>query len=178
MNSPTLYLSAHRIRLAGFVFRCAAAVSLATWLSDAVGMDHTVWAAMSALIVTHESFNSTRAQVAGRIAGTAIGALVALGFHFVGYKLGFGEISQIALAVSVCALIASGRPTLRVCLWTCPLVLLTGSEGASAEYTAGMRTLEVLLGAVVGGLMHWLEVAVLHRWQADGPSMGESGGGD
>lgn len=176
MSPASPLLSTRRIRLAGFVFRCVAAVSLATWLSDAVGMDHTVWAAMSALIVTHESFSSTRAQVSGRIAGTVIGALVALGFHFVGNLAGFGEIAQIALAVCVCALIASGRPTLRVCLWTCPLVLLTGAEGVSAEYTAAMRTLEVLLGALVGGTMHWLEVIVLRRWQAEPQAAADAGG--
>ncbi|MDR3388510.1 MAG: hypothetical protein P4L92_15790, partial [Rudaea sp.] len=59
--------------------------------------------------------------------------------------------------------IACGRPILRVCLWTCPLVLLTGSENESPEITALSRTIEVFLGALVGGVLHYLEVMMIRR---------------
>jgi uncharacterized membrane protein YccC len=152
--------TARHIRLAGFVGRCAASAALACWASDAFGLSHTVWAAMSALIVSQERIEATRAQVSGRIAGTLIGALVALAVHvFLGRWL--PVVAQVALAVSACAVIASGRPTLRVCLWTCPLVLLTTTPTESPQLTALSRSVEVLLGAVIGGVLHQLEAYLL-----------------
>ncbi|MFT4171743.1 MAG: FUSC family protein [Rhodocyclaceae bacterium] len=157
--------TAHRVRLAGFVARCAASAALACWASDALGLSHTVWAAMSALIVSQERIEATRAQVSGRIAGTLIagtliGALVALAVHlFLGPWLPL--TLQVALAAGICAVIASGRPTLRVCLWTCPLVLLTTSPAESPQLTAMSRSVEVLLGALIGGALHQLEAHFL-----------------
>lgn len=151
----------HRVRLIGFVLRCAASASIACWLSDAIGLNHTVWASMSALIVSQEKIDATRAQVIGRIAGTVIGALVALGVHLAGAAAHPSLIAEVAVAVALCALIASGRPTLRVCLWTCPLVLLTNADGESPEMTALARTSEVLLGALVGGVLHHLEILIV-----------------
>lgn len=164
------------LRLAGFVLRCALSAALACWASDALGLSHTVWASMSALIVSHEKISSTRAQVSGRIAGTVIGAFVALLVHRLG--MGLPVTSQLAIAVGICALIASGRPTLRVCLWTCPLVLLTASPAESPEIAALSRTAEVLLGAVIGGAMHYLEAALLRLRDNNGSSPPETNGGD
>lgn len=165
-----------RLRLAGFVLRCALAAALANLAAELLGLSHSVWASMSALIVSHEKLSSTRAQVTGRIAGTVIGALVALAVHRLGAPLGTNL--QLALAVAVCALIASGRPTLRVCLWTCPLVLLTASPEESPEFTAMSRAVEVLLGAVIGGAMHYVEAALLRRLEAESCSPSDTHGGD
>jgi len=156
-------LRTQHIDLIGFVLRCAAAASMACWLSDALGLTHTVWASMSALIVSQEDVKATRAQVAGRVAGTIIGALVALAVHRLANLAGVSVVAQIAIAVSICALIAKGRSTLRVCLWTCPLVLLTTSADISPELTALSRTAEVLLGALVGGAFHIGQVALVER---------------
>lgn len=166
----------HRLRLAGFVIRCALAAALADCMARVLGMDHTVWASMSALIVSHEKLSSTRAQVLGRVSGTVIGALVALLVQLLGKDLNTDV--QIAIAVGICALIASGRPTLRVCLWTCPLVLLTVGHNESAVMTAVSRSAEVLLGAVIGGLMHYLEAALLRFNEGARSGPPETNGGD
>lgn len=151
----------HWIRLSGFVARCAASAAIACWLSDTLGLSHTVWAAMSALIVSQEKLDATKRHIIGRIAGTCIGALVALGVHLAGSAIHPSVITEVAVAVGICAVIACGRPTLRVCLWTCPLVLLTNSNQESPEMTALSRTIEVFLGALVGGIMHQAEVFIL-----------------
>ncbi|MBS1208573.1 MAG: rane protein [Proteobacteria bacterium] len=173
------------ISLVGFVIRCAASASIACWLSDAIGLSHTVWASMSALIVSQEKLEATRAQVVGRIAGTLIGALIALAVHRAGIATGLSTLVQLTIAVSLCAIIARGRPTLRVCLWTCPLVLLTGSADQLPELTALSRSIEVLLGALVGGFLHHVEIAVIRSLgletapaTANPPSDDNSGGGD
>lgn len=118
---------------------------------------------MSALIVSQETLDATKRHILGRIAGTCIGALVALGVHLAGATIHSSAITEIIVAVGLCAVIACGRPILRVCLWTCPLVLLTGSENESPEITALSRTIEVFLGALVGGVLHYLEVMMIRR---------------
>lgn len=157
-----------------FAVRCAASAALACLLSDLMNLDHTVWASMSALIVSQEKLKATHTHVAGRITGTVIGALVALIIHRLFALAGVPVSIQLAVAVAICAVIAKGRPVLRVCLWTCPLVLLTGSEHLTSEMTALSRIAEVLLGAVVGGLCHSLIYRCVRRlypaeWFEDSP---------
>jgi hypothetical protein len=60
--------------------------------------------------------------------GTMIGVVVALSVDFFGRMIGLPLALQISLSVAVCAVAASGRPTIRVCLWTCPLILVTASS--------------------------------------------------
>lgn len=118
---------------------------------------------MSALIVSQEKFDATRRHVLGRIAGTCIGALVALIVHLLLKNAHPDQLAEIVVAVSICAIIAWGRPTLRVCLWTCPLVLLTTSAQESPELTAWSRTIEVFIGAIAGGLLHYIEILIFKR---------------
>ena len=158
-----------------FAIRCASSAALACLLSDLMHLDHTVWASMSALIVSQEKLKATHTHVAGRITGTVIGALVALVVHRLFLLAGLSVYVQLAAAVGICAVIAKGRPVLRVCLWTCPLVLLTGSEHLTSEMTALSRIAEVLLGAVVGGLCHSLMYHCVRRiypaeWFDDAPA--------
>ena len=158
-----------------FAVRCAASAALACLLSDLMHLDHTVWASMSALIVSQEKLQATHTHVAGRITGTVIGALVALAVHRLFLLAGLSVYVQLAVAVGICAVIAKGRPVLRVCLWTCPLVLLTGSEHLTSEMTALSRIAEVLLGAVVGGICHSLMYCCVRRiypadWFDDSPA--------
>ncbi len=52
------------------------------------------------------------------------------------------------------------RPTLRVCLWTAPLVLTTTTETALV-LTALYRTCKVVLAVMVDGVVHVAEDFVL-----------------
>lgn len=107
---------------------------------------------MSSLIVSQESLDQTRHTIVGRIAGAVVAVLVGE----VANQAGVGTALQIAAAVGLCALFAKGRPSIRVCLWTCPVVLLTISPGSSVAHAGLMRASEVILGALVGGLIHRL----------------------
>ncbi|MDB5774901.1 MAG: rane protein [Herbaspirillum sp.] len=147
------------IEIAGrlaFAARCAAAGALSYLLATGVGLPHPVWASMSSLVVSQESFDATRHSIVGRVVGTIAGAVVAILVSEVAHQVGVGTAPQIAAAVGLCALFARGRPSIRVCLWTCPVVLLTASPGSSIEHAGLMRGSEVILGALSGGLIHWL----------------------
>jgi len=149
-------IARHGDRLA-FAGRCAASGTLAFLLATAAGLPHPVWASMSSLIVSQESFDATRRSIVGRIVGTIVGATIAVLVAEVALRVGIDPAAQIAMAVGLCALFVKGRPSLRVCLWTCPVVLLTIPPGSSVEHAGWMRGCEVILGALTGGLIHWFE---------------------
>src|SRR4030088_684490 len=56
-----------------FVIRCATAASLAYELARLVGLQHPVWAPISALIVSQESVAATPDSIHGRLVGRFIG---------------------------------------------------------------------------------------------------------
>lgn len=146
-----------------FAVRCAATGALAYLLATAIGLPYPVWASISSLVVSQESFDETRHSVVGRVIGTITGAAVAILVSMAAHQVGIGTALQIAIAVGLCALIASGHPAIRVCLWTCPVVLLTAAPGSSVEHAGLMRGSEVILGALTGGLIHWLMLWVTTR---------------
>jgi uncharacterized membrane protein YccC len=118
---------------------------------------------MSSLVVSQESLDATNHSIAARVMGTIAGATIAVGVGEAATPLGIHAAAQIALAVGLCALFAKGRPSMRVSLWTCPVVLLTVMPGSSVEQAGGLRACEVILGALTGGLSHWIEYALLVR---------------
>lgn len=144
-----------------FVLRCAVAASLAYLFASWVGLLHAVWAPISALIVSQESLSATQSSVLGRFVGTLIGVLVALLVHRLGELAEISLTPQIAIAVAICAICAKERPSIRVCLWTVPLVLVTPTPSASAEVTAFFRGCEVVIGATIGSLIHLFEERLL-----------------
>jgi uncharacterized membrane protein YgaE (UPF0421/DUF939 family) len=151
----------HPVDSGRFVARCVVAASVAEVIAVHIGLPHPVWAPISALVVTQESVAATLSSALGRLVGTVLGVTVALIVNRLGTAAHISFVPQLALAVAICALCASGRPAIRVCMWTCPLVLVTATPGASAEVTALFRGSEVLLGASVGGLTHLFEQRAL-----------------
>jgi len=144
------------IAVLAFVLRCTGAATLAQILAIHAGLPFPVWAAMSAVIVSQDELRQTNAMLAARIVGTAIGIVVATG---VAASFGFAdgrEAVEVAIAVALCALFAQWRPDLRVCMWTAPLVLLSERHNTPFTGFALDRGYEVMLGALVGGAVHWL----------------------
>jgi uncharacterized membrane protein YccC len=131
------------------VLRFSLAASVAYGLATLVGFQHPVWAPIEALIVSQESIGETFDSIQERLVGTLIGVAVALLVGIFGRTIELPLILQIAISVTVCAMATSRRPTIRVCLWTCPLVLVMA---LTRHYRAGRldRVSQVLLGAMVG----------------------------
>jgi uncharacterized membrane protein YccC len=168
VTAPVRSSREQRIRYLAFIARCSAAATAAYLASIWVGLPHSVWAAMSALIVSQESLKQTRVSVAGISAGTLIGIAVALGAAAAASYVSIGMTVEIAVGVALCAAVAHGRPALRICMWTCPIILLTGN-GADTLLTTGLtRGSEVILGALVGGAMHWMAEIVVGVVMRDG----------
>ena len=86
--------------------------------------------------------------------GTIIGAIVAVAISAAINEFGLGMAWQIALAVAICAAFARGHPEIEVCLWTPPIILMTAAPTESIVSVASYRSCEVILGVVVGGLLH------------------------
>jgi uncharacterized membrane protein YccC len=167
-----------------FVLRCSAAASLAYGLATLIGFQHPVWAPIEALVVSQESIGNTLDSIYGRLLGTLIGVVAALLAGIFGRMGGLPLMLQIALSVTVCALATFGRPTIRVCLWTCPLILVTAPSLDTTELAGLIRVSQVLLGAMVGGIAHVIDQRAWNGWNslsalessAELSSSGQSGG--
>jgi Fusaric acid resistance protein-like len=152
-----------------FVLRCSAAASLAYGLATLVGFQHPFWAPIEALVVSQEGIGDTLDSIYGRLVGTLIGVMVALLAGIFGRMSGLPLMLQIALSVTVCALATFGRPTIRVCLWTCPLILVTAPSPGTTELAGLIRVSQVLLGAMVGGIAHVLDQRAWNGWNSLSP---------
>jgi uncharacterized membrane protein YccC len=149
-----------------FVLRCSAAASLAYGLATLVGFQHPVWAPIEALVVSQENISDTVDSIYGRLIGTLVGVVVALLASIFGRMGGLPLMPQIALSVTVCAVATFGRPTIRVCLWTCPLILVTAPSLGPTELAGLVRVSQVLLGAMVGGMAHVLDQRAWNGWNS------------
>jgi uncharacterized membrane protein YccC len=148
------------IRTVAFVARCSGAATFAYLSATWVGLPNSVWVAMSALIVSQEQLSETRSSLAACILGTLIGICVAVAVNVVGSYFAEGMSMQIAITVAICALVARERPALRVCMWTCPIVLLT-EPSVPTVMVAFHRGGEVILGALLGGAFHFAAEAAV-----------------
>lgn len=137
-----------------FAVRCAAAASLSYLAANALHLPHPVWAAMSGVIVSQESYGETRHAAMGRLIGTIVGIVVAVVVGTLTARLGIGVAAQMAIAVAITAVAADRYPAIRVCMWTCPIIFLTADPGTPLLTTSVHRGAEVLIGAAIGAALH------------------------
>ena len=168
MTPPTLrsWVTAHvsgaeTIRSVAFVVRCTAAAVLSLMIADRIGLDHPVWASVSALVVSQDKLGDTHRSLTWRIAATLIGVAVALLVAFAMPRA--GSVAMVAVAVGITACIARLRAELRVGMWTSVIVLLTVPPGGSILTAALARAQEVLLGVAIGAALHWTAERLLFR---------------
>ena len=155
------------LRTTLFVFRCTGAATAALALASVLGMEHPVWSAMSALIVSQDKLDETKSSVISRILGTVIGIGTACAVNFLIARFGASRYLQVAIAVFLCALLVHRFPKLRVSLWTCTLIL--ASSAATSATTIGLyRGEEVILGTLIGGVFHAAAEAMLRMFMGSG----------
>ena len=145
--------------LAVFAVRCSAAATLAYLAARAVGLPHPLWAPISALVVSREGQSKTRRAILARISGTVLGVAIAIAVGALATRIALPIPVRIAIAVAIGGACAYRRPALRVCIWTAPIVLLTAVPGESIARTGFDRGCEVLIGVLIGGLLHWVSDA-------------------
>jgi uncharacterized membrane protein YgaE (UPF0421/DUF939 family) len=173
-------LTEDRARELAFVFRCSGAATLSFLLAQAVGLPHPVWAAMTGVIVGQEKLGDTRQATLGRFVGTLLGVAIAVLIGLPAEWAGAGNAVKIALSVALAAVIARRHPLVKVCMWTCPIVFLTATPGLPLWHVGLNRGAEVMLGGVVGTLLHLLvEIMigkiVYHRVVDEGAAKNERG---
>ncbi len=152
-RNPTTFIDLRHGEQIFYVIRCVIAASLAYEAARRAGLVGPVWAPVSALVVSQETAIATLGAVAGRCLGTLVGALVALLASWGGTAIGLPLLLQLALAVALSAGLSIGRPHIRVATWTVTIVLVTAGAGESTFMVGGARALEVILGAIIGGLV-------------------------
>lgn len=173
LRVPPRVLKEAVIRGIAFAARCSGAAALAYQSAIWVGLPHSLWAAMSAIIVSQERLADTRSSLTARIIGTLIGIGVAVGVNAAASRLDANLTVQIAAGVAICALVARRYPTVRVCMWTCPIVFLTAEPSVPTSMVALWRGSEVILGALIGAALHWFTEGVI-KALAHGPAAVQS----
>jgi uncharacterized membrane protein YgaE (UPF0421/DUF939 family) len=144
------------VELTAFVVRRVAAVSLAYLLASAVQLPHPLWACIFALITSQDSVAAPFVKaVGGRVIGTIIGVIVAVAVGVAANRIGLATVLQLAIAVLICALFAWRWPVVQLCLWTAPIVLLSARPTESIITVGFDRGCEVVIGVLVGGLLHF-----------------------
>lgn len=156
-------------RHVAFVLRCSGAATLSYMLANAIGLPHPVWAAMSGVIVGQEKLDETRSATVGRLFGTVVGVVVAVTIGSLLVPLHADVVLQMGVAVAVAAVIAQRYPMLRVCMWTCPIVFLSTDAATPLAVVGFQRGAEVLLGGIVGALLHGLSEMVISTMVAPEP---------
>jgi uncharacterized membrane protein YccC len=144
------------IRGAAFVLRCSGAAAMAYQLAGSLGLHEALWAAISAVVVSQEYLHETRSSLAGRIFGTLLGIGITIAVSQVASRTAVPMVVQMSIAVAICALVVREFPTLRVAMWTCPIILLHTQVSEPIVLVALHRGSEVILGAIVGWLIHWI----------------------
>ena len=139
-----------------FAVRCSGAATLSYLAGGWIGLPHPIWATITALIISQERFEDTQSVLISFLLGTCIGIACAVAVTALGSCLAAGVTAQLAVGVAFCAAIAHEKPGLRVCMWTCPLVLLTNDASHSIASVALDRGAEVVIGALIGAGLHWV----------------------
>ncbi|OLP62551.1 hypothetical protein BJF93_01795 [Xaviernesmea oryzae] len=150
-----------RLRDVLFVLRCSAAATLSILLAQAADLPHPVWAAMSGVIVSQERLGDTQQATIGRFLGTLLGVVIAVLVGVGSRWAHVGTTAEVAIAVALAAIAARRWPLLKVCMWTCPIVFFTSTPGSPIWEVGLLRGAEVLLGGVVGILLHVLAEGVI-----------------
>jgi len=143
------------LRVTGFVIRCSGTAIAAWGVSFLLGLCQPVWASISALVISHCRLDDTRSCSIGRVFGTFLGIAVSLAVTVIASKFHVPLPAQMAVAVAICAIATFDLPSMRVAMWTCPLILLAARTSAPLMKTAQDRGIEVALGALVGLALHW-----------------------
>jgi len=121
-----------------------------------------VWASMSALIVSQDRWQDTELSLQQRIRGTFLGVSISLAVNLIAMTLGTSTTIQLIIAVAICAAIARVDRSVRVCMWTCPIVLIPGQAGANPVIVVGLyRAIEIVVGCLVAAGFHLLTERLL-----------------
>lgn len=138
--------------------RTLVAVALCWIIGEATGLDETIWALITALIVTQSSIDQTFSTARDQIIGTLVGAVV--GTLAITARLILGFYWPIfCIALLPLAYMAAVRPSLRFAGVTLMIVYLLPSHGANPYWPLTERLTAIFLGVIVALVVSFV---VLH----------------
>jgi uncharacterized membrane protein YgaE (UPF0421/DUF939 family) len=128
-------------------FKTGLAAVLCVWLGNLLGLEHSYWAAVSAIVVMAYDTNITFSSCWDRILGTAIGAFLGwvTCYAWHGHYLIYGL--SVVLCIFVCSALAFDKAG-RLAAVTLSVIVLVKIDNGPAQ-AAIARFLEVGLGIVV-----------------------------
>jgi uncharacterized membrane protein YgaE (UPF0421/DUF939 family) len=128
-------------------FKTGLAAVICVWLGNLLGLAHSYWAAVSAIVVMAFDTTLTFASCRDRIIGTAIGAFMGWVTYYAwhGHYLLYGL--SVALCIFVCSALAFDKAG-RLAAVTLSIIVLVKIDNGPAQAALG-RFLEVGLGIVV-----------------------------
>jgi uncharacterized membrane protein YccC len=128
-------------------FKTGLAAVLCVWLGNLFGLEHSYWAAVSAIVVMGADTTLTFAAYRDRIIGTAIGAFLGwvTCYAWHGHYLLYGL--AVAICIFVCSVLAFEKAG-RLAAVALSIIVLVKIDGGPAQ-AALARFLEVGLGIVV-----------------------------
>jgi uncharacterized membrane protein YgaE (UPF0421/DUF939 family) len=128
-------------------FKAGLAAVLCVWLGNLLGLSHSYWAAVSAIVVMATDNTVTFSSCRDRIIGTAIGAFLGWLTFYVwhGHYLLYGL--SVMFCIFVCSMLAFEKAG-RLAAVTLSIIVLIKIDGGPAQ-AALARFLEVSLGIVV-----------------------------
>jgi len=135
--------------------RMTIAAVLSLLIAEQLRLPESFWSVLTALVITRPHLGGTLRAGAGRLAGTLCGAglavLVAAGRYW----------HPPELVLLICVLVPLGfliafKPEFRTAPIAAIIVLSASPLGNSPLHAAGLRIVEIALGAIVGSLVAWL----------------------
>jgi len=146
-------------RSLGHAVVSAIVVGLVVWVVLQFSVPHGYWAAMTLTLVLRRARDETTTTARRRVAGTLLGAVLAVPLAAV-LPTWAAAALLVVLLVGMIGYALVGNYTLQVACLT-PLIILLGSAGGGAAQLATERVLATVAGAlaagVVGALVLWLE---------------------
>jgi uncharacterized membrane protein YccC len=138
-----------------FATRCSAGAIISYLLASSIALQHPVWAAMSSLIVVKDDERATQHAALVRVLGTCAGIAISVLVASLPVPASMPIAVDIGVSVALCAALTHRYPSMRVAMWTAPLVYLSQAPGTDLWHSGLWRGLEVLLGAAIGAGLQW-----------------------
>ncbi|GBQ12358.1 FUSC family protein [Swaminathania salitolerans] len=138
--------------------RTLVAVGLCWGIGISLGLDETIWALITALIVTQSSIDQTVSTARDQIVGTLLGAVIGTLAITARLILGF-YWPVFAVALLPLAYLAAVRPSLRFAGVTLMIVYLLPSRGSNPYWPLTERLTAIFLGVLVSLVVSFV---VLH----------------
>jgi uncharacterized membrane protein YgaE (UPF0421/DUF939 family) len=145
-------------------FKTGLAAVICVWLGNLLGLEHSYWAAVSAIVVMGFDTTLTFASCRDRIIGTAIGAFLGWVTFYAwhGHYLLYGL--SVALCIFICSTLALDKAG-RLAAVALSIIVLVKIDNGPAQAAIG-RFLEVGFGIVVALVVTML-VFPPHRANAE-----------